>query len=217
MCILIYHAWAWLPKKPKWNSQMLVPTWHDSEFKSKIKSHAEQEVEGNERTEVSGHRLKTSTKISNNRLDLPIYDKRNREITLIAVRVHVRTNYGLLKWENEEVWYSCLIYKCVSKSFPVWHGMEMRQNISLNKFYLKNHTLRCTLCLWIYKTTTDTICFDSQQEIRDLLKKEKATQGTMKVCGRSLRTIGLKRTLDWRTGGNFKEISSCNVHNIYTM
>lgn len=58
MCILIYHAWAWLSKKPKWNSQMLVPTCNDSEFRSKIKSHAEQEVEGNERTEVSGHRLK---------------------------------------------------------------------------------------------------------------------------------------------------------------
>lgn len=65
---------------------MLVPTYNDAEFKSKIKSHAEEEVEGNERAEVSGHRLKSSTRISNNRLDLPIYDKRNREITLIAVR-----------------------------------------------------------------------------------------------------------------------------------
>lgn len=39
-----------------------------------------------EQREVSGHRLKASTRISNNRLDLPTYDKRIREITLIAVR-----------------------------------------------------------------------------------------------------------------------------------
>lgn len=67
---------------------MLAPTCDDSEFRSKIKSHAEQEVEGNERAEVSGQRIKTSARISNNTLDLPIYyDKKNREITLIAEKI----------------------------------------------------------------------------------------------------------------------------------
>lgn len=52
---------------------MLVPTCDDSEYGSRIKSHPEQEGEGNERAEVSGQRIKTSARISNNRLDLPIY------------------------------------------------------------------------------------------------------------------------------------------------
>lgn len=35
----------------------------------------------------SGHRIKTSARISNERLDLSIYDKRKREIILTVARI----------------------------------------------------------------------------------------------------------------------------------
>ena len=40
---------------------------------------------------------------------------------------------------------------------------------------------------WIYWGTAETMCFDSQQEIGELLKKERAIQGIIaKFCGRPL-------------------------------
>jgi hypothetical protein len=67
----------------------------------KLRSHSVQEVVANENIEIRvDTRIKTDIKIQHNRLDLFVYDKKSKKITLIEVGI---TNLDILSHvENEK-------------------------------------------------------------------------------------------------------------------
>jgi hypothetical protein len=152
----------------------------------KVRGHSVQEIMENELAEIKvDTRLKTDIKISNNRPDIFIFDKRKQEIILVEVGITSQDNLQQVELEKTRKYDLLanelgLLYKCKKTTIipyvMTWDGVVT----TYHKKYLKQLEVTPNIEAYIQsrvlKKTLETISFEHRRGIEDGLEKEEAIQ-----------------------------------------